>query len=231
MDINEIKKLIEDSLNKQEENIKNFIGGHTTLIHQDLSKINSKLESICRRLDSMEIRVASNEKSIKEIETSIQFIQGLLDDKIREMSEECEKRMKKNEEGVKTELLLAKKNENIFNDKLRMLEDRGRRNNLKIDGIKESEKETWEECEEKIKDVLKNKLNVSGIEIERAHRMGRKRFGNVKPRTIIFKLLNWKQKELILKNTKRLKDTGIYINEDFSDATIEIRKKLLTEMK
>lgn len=231
MDKNEIKKLIEASLNKQEESIKTFIGGHTTLIHQDLSKINTRLETIFKRLDSMEIRVTSNEETIKDIEKSLQFTQGLVDDKIREISEECEKRMKKNEDGIKAELLLAKKNENIFKDKLRVLEDRGRRNNLKIDGIKESEKETWEECEEKIQEVLEKKLNISGIEIERAHRMGRKQSGSVKPRTIIFKLFNWKQKELILKNTKYLKDTGIYINEDFSDATIEIRKKLLTEMK
>jgi len=72
-------------------------------------------------------------------------------------------------------------------------------------------------------------MGITGIEIERAHRMGKKQQEN-RPRTIIFKLLNWKQKELILKNTKKLKDTGIYINEDFSDATIEIRKHLLTQM-
>ena len=66
--------------------------------------------------------------------------------------------------------------------------------------------------------------------IERAHRMGRSaRSDNA--RTIIFKLLNWKDKELILKNASKLKDTGIYINEDFSEATNNIRKELRKEMK
>jgi len=227
MDINEIHKLI----NKQEENMETFIGGHTTLIHQELLKMNTRLKTICRRLDSMEVRIKSNENTIKELETSVQFTQGLLDDKIKELSEECEKRIKKNEDGIKTELLLVKEKENNLKDKLRVLEDRGRRNNLKIDGIKESENEAWDECEEKIKKVLEKEMNITAIEIERAHRMGRKQRENTKPRTIIFKLCNWKQKELILKNAKHLKDTGKYINEDFSDATNEIRKKLVTEMK
>jgi len=74
-------------------------------------------------------------------------------------------------------------------------------------------------------------MKINSIEIERAHRIGRKHNGNERPKTIIFKLLNWKEKELMLKNTKHLKNTGIYINKDFSDATTEIRKKLITEMK
>ena len=52
-----------------------------------------------------------------------------------------------------------------------------------------------------------------------------------RPRTIIFKILNYKDKLLILKNANRLKNTNIYINEDFSDATNEIRKELKVEMK
>jgi len=54
-----------------------------------------------------------------------------------------------------------------------VLEDRGRRNNLKIDGIKESENETWNECEKKVKEILRKQMKINSIEIERAHRMGR----------------------------------------------------------
>ena len=55
-------------------------------------------------------------------------------------------------------------------DKLRDLEDRSRRNNLRFDGITESLHETWDVCEEKIKDVVKNNLGLTDIQIERAHR-------------------------------------------------------------
>ena len=52
-----------------------------------------------------------------------------------------------------------------------------------------------------------------------------------RPRTLIFKLNNWKQKELILHNRKNLKNTGYFVNEDFSDETMPIRKGLFKEMK
>ena len=98
----------------------------------------------------------------------------------------------------------------------RILEDRNRRNNLRIDGIRETEKETWKECEEKVMALLENKLNIKDVIIERAHRMGKRQRN--RPRTTIFKLLNYKDKERILEHTN--------INEDFSFETIEIRKRL-----
>ena len=115
-------------------------------------------------------------------------------------------------------------------EKNRKLEDRCRRNNLRIDGVAENEHETWEQTEEKVKKLIKDKLEIEKeIEIERAHRM----VGNQssKTRTIIFKLLSYKDKETILKNSKKLKGSGIYINEDFSEDTMKIRSQLRTEMK
>jgi len=125
----------------------------------------------------------------------------------------------------------TEKMEKELKTKLRMLEDRSRRNNLKIDGIKEMDKETWDDCEKRIKEVLKNNLKMDGIEIERAHRLGRKDHNKQRPRTIIFKLSSWKQKQRILKNRNKLRHTGMFINEDFSDATNEIRKQLTIDMK
>ena len=51
-----------------------------------------------------------------------------------------------------------------------------RRNNLRILGIKEDPRESWEECESKIYDLLEEKLEIytSNITIERAHRVGEK---------------------------------------------------------
>ena len=44
-------------------------------------------------------------------------------------------------------------------------------------------------------------------------------------RTIVAKFSSYKTKETTLKNARKLKDTGYYINEDFSKETVEIRKK------
>ena len=69
----------------------------------------------------------------------------------------------------------------------------------------------------------------TNIIIERAHRTGKK--DERKPRCIVFKLLNYKDKELILNNASRLKNTGIFVNEDFSKETLEKRKKLWVDVK
>ena len=43
---------------------------------------------------------------------------------------------------------------NYVLDKLTELEDRSRRNNLRIDGINEEKRETWEMCETKIRNIF-----------------------------------------------------------------------------
>ena len=76
------------------------------------------------------------------------------------------------------------------------IEDRSRCNNFRIDGISELRNETWEECEEEIQKVFNEKLGVKNVQIERAHHSKRSKSNNnsEKPRTIICKLLNYKQK-------------------------------------
>jgi hypothetical protein len=109
------------------------------------------------------------------------------------------------------------------------LEDRQRRNNLRLDGLMENETESWEETELKVIKVFENNLNIKGVTIERAHRTGK--LGSKSPRTIVMKLLNYKDKVQILKNAHKLKGTDIFINEDYSIETMMIRKKLIEEMK
>ena len=90
-------------------------------------------------------------------------------------------------------------------NKLIDLEDRSRRNNLRIDGISESRNKTWEECEEEIQKVFNEKLGVKNVQIERAHRSKRSKSNNnsEKPRAIVCKLFNYKQKEEIISNTNK----------------------------
>ena len=49
--------------------------------------------------------------------------------------------------------------------------------------------------------------------------------------TIVLNLLSYKDKELVLKNSKKLSGTGIYINEDYSEETMKIRKQLRVQMR
>ena len=118
-------------------------------------------------------------------------------------------------------------------DKLTELEDRSRRKNIRIDGIKETKGETWNDSEEKVQDMLAQKLGLDGIEIEGAHRVKRNNIDSNtnRPRIIVVKLLLFKGKTKIFQNANKLKGQNIFINNDFSKATLELRKDLMVEVK
>ena len=48
----------------------------------------------------------------------------------------------------------------LLREKTRDLEDRSRRNNLGIDGLKEAGRESWEDTEVKIQNIFRNQLGV-----------------------------------------------------------------------
>lgn len=119
-----------------------------------------------------------------------------------------------------------------LHEKLDYIEGQSRRNNVIIDGIKESEGEKWSDSEDKVRKLLKEKLKLDPlkIEIERAHRTGRIP-SSTRPRPIVVKFLRFKDKLEVLSNAKALKGTNIYINEDFPEAVRLKRKELLPAMK
>ena len=106
-------------------------------------------------------------------------------------------------------------------NKLTELENRSRRNNIRIDGIAEEPGETWEECERKVHRLLSEELDMNDIVIERANRVKvysheKKNSKKLRSRAIVCKLLSFVGKARILKNSHRLKGTIYYVNEDFS---------------
>ena len=67
------------------------------------------------------------------------------------------------------------------------------------------------------------------MEIDRCHRVkSRNQSGQHegRPRTIIYQYNNFKDKQQSLNNGKKLRDTGIYIYEDFSKDTMSLLKTL-----
>ena len=107
-------------------------------------------------------------------------------------------------------------------EKLIELEDRSRRNNLRIDNIPEVSHETWEMCEDSVKDLIKTKLEINDeIEIDRCHRMGKFK-DKKKPRSIVSRFLRFKDKQKILLNAKKLKNPGIFNYEDYCKETLDL---------
>lgn len=112
------------------------------------------------------------------------------------------------------------------------LESQSRRNNLVFHGFEENDNETWEDCETKIKTYMSSDLEIDpdNVEIERAHRLGR---GTNRPRPIIAKFLNFKDKQRIQNRIKE-KLTGNEeewenphrVSEDYTQGVRDQRKAL-----
>ena len=81
--------------------------------------------------------------------------------------------------------------------------------------------------------MFAQKLKLDGFESERAHRVKRNNgdSNTNRPRTIVVKLLRFKDKAKIFQNANKLKGQNMFINNDFSKATLELRKDLMVELK
>ena len=132
--------------------------------------------------------------------------------------------------SVKTPLTETTTAQKASAERLDYLEDQSRRNNLRIDGIKEEQGETWEHVAEKVKALVKNKIGIQGeIPIERAHRVGKP--SGDRPRSIVARFLSFTDKNNILRNAKKLKGSNLYINEDLCETSRNKRKEQLPQLK
>ncbi|XP_029833713.2 uncharacterized protein LOC115318140, partial [Ixodes scapularis] len=162
----------------------------------DVQEIKTSQKEACRRLGAIEAK-------LKEI------------DSVKAASIKQDRKIEKLENTVSTLV-----------DKMDDLENRGRRNNLIIFGLEETENENSNSLEARVsKTIIEDILDVSTSGIERIHRLGSQTPGKARP--IILKLLDFRDKLTILRNCSKLRGTNISINEDFSKRVQLIRKKFL----
>ncbi|XP_065643037.1 uncharacterized protein LOC136074628 [Hydra vulgaris] len=163
---------------------------------------------------SFQEKIDSLERDVEDLKRGLNFNGDQLETKISTVDKKMDE-IKTSLIGIKSfqGKLVSESTEN--KRKTVDLEDRNRRNNLRIVGVEERPNETSEEVLKKLKTLIKEDLQINEpITIERAHRVGK--FEN-KPRTIICKLLNWQEKENVLARARNLKGKNIFINEDFSE--------------
>jgi len=109
--------------------------------------------------------------------------------------------------GLQTEVVEVKK-------KLHQLEIKERKKNLIIHGIDEPSNESAKDLHQHIKDIGE-KLELE-IDYDHTFRLGKQGSGK---RPIMIKLLRTQDKFKIMAARNKLKDTGIYINEDMDPDT------------
>ena len=152
-------------------------------VHEN--KINDVIKT---NMEAVNIRLNKISKQVDEIAKSLEFTQNKFDEELAIVKNNI-KKVKSDMKDIPEDLLDSDK----VSSKLIDLEDRSRRNNIRMDGIAGDQNESWHECKEKVLKVIKGKLEIQDpIEIDRCHRMGKHKRN--RPRIIFFKLNKFKDK-------------------------------------
>lgn len=108
------------------------------------------------------------------------------------------------------------------------LEDRSRRSNVVVFGISEDPAESEADLRRKvITDTFEKKLNVKCDSVARIHRLGK----GATNRPVILYFQDYNEKTSVMKNVKKLKGTKIFIQNDYSQQTLQKRKLLWESAK
>lgn len=160
----------------------------------------------------------------------IEVILQRIENKLTEMDEKLE-RVTEELRTVKTENIELKDKITKQEQRMESLEKQIRRKNLIIKGIIDEEKEEESITKEKIEIIL-NKMGIKidvENETEEIRRIGKFNEGRARP--VIIKLMRYNKKIEILKNSNKLKETEIWIDEDYPKEVQEERKQLIPIMK
>ena len=180
-----------------------------SLLHSLLENVNSRLNAVMGTVAELKAGLNICQVDAKDLKESLEFSQKNIDD-LKPYATKLA--------NVEADIEDIYDSIDYHMDKLEYLENQSRRNNIRVDGMLEAENESWDITEEKVKEVLKDKLSLEfEPSIEHAHRVGKIVTGTRRrPRTIVCQLQDWKQKELIIKSSRRIKPAGISIKEDLA---------------
>ena len=190
--INTVKELFQEMFKEQQKALLDIVSTNTTPLQKSLDRLSIQIQDNSNRLENII-------KETDDLKLSLEATQEMLDEKIKSVQKlvaEVEKKYKQ-----EIESLIMKNKEQ--DDKLRVLEDRSRLDNLRFDGIPEYKNETWADTEDILKDTLREQLGMNNIKIERAHRIETNTQSTC--RTIIAKFTSYKTKERILKEARNPK--------------------------
>ena len=208
------------------EQIKEILAIHENTLMKFFTSSMERLENKTERLGNENTLLKQEVKSLK---TGADFQNKWFEERRRDL-EEIRAR-----DHIEEDIKLIEQKHQLLEEKISELEDRSRRNNLQFSGFTEKAEgaETWEESENLIRDFLEENLEMESKDktTERAHRTVSKLNGKKRPITV--KFLNYKDKDAVLNQyrQKQLWKENIYINEEYSERTAELRKQLFQQAK
>ena len=201
-----------------------------------LDKILKKLE----KLDAIESTLRDMSSRLTRTETVVEKLQSEARKRDSSINEMDVGLTTLNKEVSELRGKLMEKEEQINNLHMKhlYLESYSRRENLKFFGIEEKEKnaeegseaiDTWAVLCEFLETALGFQDPRRSLEIQRVHRVGKS--VNGKPRPILARFLRFPDRERILRQGFKLKDTEFMILQDFPQEIIEERRKMMPKLK
>ena len=210
-----VKEIFTNMFKEQEEKRLN-------IVRNGVSDTNARLDRLTQEISDNNIKLNDLSKETDDFKLSIETSQEITDEKFKEINIKLNNGKQQHGNEIDE---LWQENE-YLREKLRDIEDRCRRDNLRIDGLQEVENETWEQTEKILKGMIQEKLEIQDVNIERAHRVGST--SNTSPRAVVAKFSSFKGKQLVLSAAKKLKGQN---NEDFHKETMDIRKEKWKSVK
>ena len=136
-----LKEIFKQMFQEQQEALLKIISSNKAPLRQSMDKLTIEIKDNNDRLNSIV-------KDTDDLKLSVQTYQNVFDDKIKELEDS----IKKIKENHKKEIIQLNNENEDSKDKLRILENRSRRDNLRFDGIQEWRDESWADTEEILKD-------------------------------------------------------------------------------
>ena len=133
--------------------------------------------------------------------------------------------------NLQSENLQLKQALNLTNFKLDSLEQYGRRENLRLHNILEVPGNKDDGETEIIKVAKELNVKLESKDIQRAHRLGKKKPSAEKPRPIIVRFTSYKKRNEIIHAKRNLKKSEAYKNSFISEDLTPLRAKLLNYCK
>lgn len=181
------------------------------MLTPQINELKTQLETTTDKISTIGRQIDQQEQSIKRLESRCDHIQA---------STRSDKATVRGLQATITEL----------SSKIADMEDRSRRSNLRLVGLKEGAEggDAISFLETNIPKWLPS-LVESPISIERAHRIYSRTGNSNTPRTLIFKLLNYRDRQLILKAARATEslqhgESRISFYPDYSLETTKKRK-------
>lgn len=186
-----------------------------------MSKINS--DEIIEAISKSKNETLMELKSLLESNTSTILNEIKHTNKKVEQLEEEVNKLRADNELLHQLVTKQEKKINIFETQLHA-------KNIVLFGLEENSSSSYEEKEESLATFISSELEIEfgKHNIEKLRRIGQQVDGKTRP--LLISLKSEKTKYEILKNSRKLKGSGIRIEEDFTKETQEIRKKLIPHL-